>query len=135
MFSLIKTDVQNVFKSSCGLDCKILHLMKRKTKWPKIDNRKIIPQDASGPVLNVNCKYGKGKVNIFQCNRILADPDRLQGFKDYELLNNVLVVLPLVEAVSFHDKMKLPPYKIDILPNAVFQFNAAKSLCETNVYT
>ena len=40
-----------------------------------------------------------------------------------------------MEAVSFHDKMKLPPYKIDILPNAVFQFNAAKSLGGTNVYT
>ena len=81
--------------------------------------------------MNVDCKYCNGEVNTFQCNHILADPDRLQGFEDYEFLADVLVVLPLVEAVSFHDKMKLPPYGIDKLPNAVFQFNAAKSLGET----
>ena len=40
-----------------------------------------------------------------------------------------------MESVSFHDKMKLPPYDISKLPNAVIQFCAGGPLGETNVYT
>ena len=37
--------------------------------------------------------------------------------------------------MSLCNKIKLPPYDSDKLPNAIFQFEATKSLGETNVYT
>ena len=85
--------------------------------------------------MNVDCKFGKDKVDICQYNHILADLDRLQGFEDYAFLTDDLVVFPLVEAVSFHEKMKLPRYDSDKVLNAILQFKAAKSLGGTNVYT
>ena len=49
MFSPNIEGLTNTFQSSCGLEYKILHIMKRKIKWTRASKKekdKVIPEDA-----------------------------------------------------------------------------------------
>ena len=71
----------------------------------KISPYKISPQDARDSeqlVMDVHSSMGLGKLNLYECNQILVDPDRHEDkLQDYECVSELLVDLSLVEAYLF----------------------------------
>ena len=53
--------------------------------------------------IKVECLFGEGIVNMYECNNILVDPsliDHDEFFKNYTYERSVIVVLPLLEEYS-----------------------------------
>ena len=70
--------------------------MKRKKEWQKRGAAKFIPEDAGDGeklILDVHSSMGLGKLNLYECNQVLVDPDRLDDkLQDYEYESDLLVV-------------------------------------------
>ena len=93
----------------------------------KTVRRKIIPEDVGDSeqlILDVYSSVGLGKLNIYECNQILVDPDRRDDkLQDYEYEPDLRVVLSLVEAYSFE---KNGVYQI--LTRKCYQVQDSKSM-------
>ena len=124
-------DLKDVFlSSSCRTRCKILHVMKRKKIWKSSGGKcglKTIPKGTTEkekqPVIEVVCNKGKGKVHMYECNHIIADPDRKELLDNYEFVLDLLVCLPLVQVLSSWMDLNLPPFDRDSFPSPVFKHN------------
>ena len=76
--------------------------MKRKKKWKtSSDNRfclKTIPKGTSEKeiqtLIEVDCYKGKGNVHLYECNQIIADPDRQDLLENYEFVMDLLQTRP-----------------------------------------
>ena len=69
--------------------------MKREKRMAKKDTAKFIPEDAGDGeklILDVHSSMGLGKLNLYECNQVLVDPDRLDDkLQDYEYESDLLV--------------------------------------------
>ena len=105
-----------------------MHVMKRKKIWKSSGNffcLITIPKGTTDkekqPVIEVDCNKGKGIVNLYECNHIIADPDRKDLLDNYEFVMDLLVCLPLVEALSSWMDLNLPHFDRDSFPSLVFK--------------
>lgn len=67
-------------------------------------------------------RYSEATVTIRECNKIITNPDKVHLLKNYEILDYVLIALPLVDTLSkFFDIW----FKIDTtkLPGWVFRLD------------
>ena len=97
--------------------------------WPKTTEKKsflkdkVILQQARETEelqIEVDTYMGKGRVLLYECNRILVDPDCHQELlHNYEYEAEVLVVLSLIFAYLYEDKWDIPTYSNDLLPNVI----------------
>ena len=105
----------------------------------KTVRRKIIPEDVGDSeqlILDVYSSVGLGKLNIYECNQILVDPDRRDDkLQDYEYEPDLLVVLSVVEAYSFRNKWGLPDFDKKMLPSPGFKINVKASNPSELVYS
>ena len=76
-------------------------------------------------IIDVDCLYGKGKVNIYECNKIIVDPSLIINmfYNNYRVVDQVVVVLPLLEALSRGRDLNLDNVDNCHMPNLVFDIN------------
>ena len=75
------------------------------------------------PVIQGDCYQGKSKVLLCKCNRSIVDPGHIDLLDNYEFVMDILVCLPLVEALSSFLDLNLPPFDRDKFPSPVFKPN------------
>ena len=73
--------------------------------------------------IQVECIYGEGIVNMYECNSIMVDPsliDHDEFKKNYTYKKSIIVALPLLEGYSCDEDLNLPDFSEQSLPNPCF---------------
>ena len=85
-------------------------------KWPKLQNTK-------------NAYCNNGKVDVWQCNKILALLNSGYDLSNYERVSTVMVALPTLVGALYHRRMNLLPYDPKNLPLAIFILDTLAQCC------
>ena len=73
--------------------------------------------------IQVECIYGEGIVNMYECNSIMVDPsliDHDEFFKNCTYKKSVIVALPLLEGYSSYEDLNLSGFDVYSIPNPCF---------------